>query len=612
MKICAKKRFCSLALSLMVFAFSAIWLTTPAAAGYSDIANHWARERIERWSDSGVLSGYQDGTFRPGKQITRAELSSILYRMTALTPTSQQYHYEDLKPGTWYYDAVTTMHALGVTLNTGDRMYPGQALTREEAVYMIAKTFMIGEDRVDRSGLERFSDRDQIDGRFSGRIGAMVAGKYISGYPDGTFAPRKTITRAEVMTVIDGVVDLYVNKPGEYSVTGGQTVVVNCGGAVITGKRDGGNAPAAVCLMGPAAEGDVTLKGTAGFEVRSVSREKPEWKTSGGCAAEAKDALVMADLPEPDLRFAGGNGQFASPYVISTPEQLCILGNPKIYEVDAYYCLDRDIDMGELIYPIGKRYPNCPMVWLDGRGHTITYRMSYKTRGPYYGLFEQWYGECSNLTLAGTVDFTFRPDGTGFKPAVYNLTFGGWAGDQRGGAYRNVRCEMDLTINGGDSSRMRVGGLTGTSADVCFENCTAAGKVTANFEAVGSGTTLMDTGGLSGHSIRDTYIGCTASGTVRASSQGEGAGLSEVTAGGLTGRAQNTSLTSCTFSGTVDVSSSDPSAHPGAAGLVGNGYNDMRFTRCAATGTVSVRGGRSLLRGRAGGFPLIFLQGGGA
>ncbi len=46
--------------------------------GFSDIEGHWAKEQIEDWSGKGLVSGYDDGTFKPERGVTRAETVALL------------------------------------------------------------------------------------------------------------------------------------------------------------------------------------------------------------------------------------------------------------------------------------------------------------------------------------------------------------------------------------------------------------------------------------------------------------------------------------------------------------------------------------------------------
>ncbi len=50
-------------------------------ASFKDIEKHWAREYIEKLAAEGIVNGYADGTFKPDKPITRAEVATMIARM---------------------------------------------------------------------------------------------------------------------------------------------------------------------------------------------------------------------------------------------------------------------------------------------------------------------------------------------------------------------------------------------------------------------------------------------------------------------------------------------------------------------------------------------------
>lgn len=55
--------------------------TNPSGEGFADIQAHWAREDIVQLNKSGIITGYQDGSFRPNQMVTRAEAASMLSRI---------------------------------------------------------------------------------------------------------------------------------------------------------------------------------------------------------------------------------------------------------------------------------------------------------------------------------------------------------------------------------------------------------------------------------------------------------------------------------------------------------------------------------------------------
>ena len=81
-------------------------------SNFTDIVSHWAKAEIERACVIGWLNGYEDGTFRPDKQITRAEAMTMINRVLNRLPETEDdllpgmNVWTDNQPGTWYYLAV--------------------------------------------------------------------------------------------------------------------------------------------------------------------------------------------------------------------------------------------------------------------------------------------------------------------------------------------------------------------------------------------------------------------------------------------------------------------------------------------------------------------------
>ena len=55
--------------------------TAPSGGGRDDVTGHWAEEAIRWCMETGIMQGYEDGTFKPDKGLTRAELATVLKRM---------------------------------------------------------------------------------------------------------------------------------------------------------------------------------------------------------------------------------------------------------------------------------------------------------------------------------------------------------------------------------------------------------------------------------------------------------------------------------------------------------------------------------------------------
>ena len=151
------------------------------------------------------VSGYPDGTVQPNDPITREEVATIFFRL--LTDASRADYiternpFPDVESSRWSFYSITTLNNGGImTGRTGGDFDPGAYITRAEFAVVAAQ---FSDARY--SGPDKFSD---ISGHWAREyINRAAAEGWIAGYPDGTYGPDRSITRAEVMALINEVLD---------------------------------------------------------------------------------------------------------------------------------------------------------------------------------------------------------------------------------------------------------------------------------------------------------------------------------------------------------------------------------------------------------------------
>ena len=150
------------------------------------------------------VMGYPDGTVQPGGYITRAEASTIFFRLLT-DATREEYwavsnEYTDVKDGDWYNNAISTLSNAGIVSGYPDGTFrPNAPITRAEMSKIIALFA-----KLDKTN-DRFTD---IAGHWAEAYIKLAAGNgWIEGYPDGSFRPNQSITRAETVTMINRVLE---------------------------------------------------------------------------------------------------------------------------------------------------------------------------------------------------------------------------------------------------------------------------------------------------------------------------------------------------------------------------------------------------------------------
>ena len=162
------------------------------AMSFKDTNDSWAKDYISWCSDNGIISGYNDGSFKPNKKITRAEFATMLAKsIKKEAATIVDVNYEDVKPKDWYYAPIRKLVSFGILDNKG-KFYPNQLITRELAVEWLSSTI---EFKTKLSLVNNYIDEKDIVNKEA--FEKLLELNILSGYPNKTLRPKNLITRAE-------------------------------------------------------------------------------------------------------------------------------------------------------------------------------------------------------------------------------------------------------------------------------------------------------------------------------------------------------------------------------------------------------------------------------
>lgn len=189
-----------------------------------DYDNHWAKQAIEKWSTYEVVKGLENGDFKPNDPVKRSELATFINRTFQYTPSELSRSYEDLSVDAWYSEAVANVAGRGLMYIPGGKFEPSKEATREEVAYAMAKAYNL---KVDRTNPIHFTDEAAISPWAVDSVQALVQGGFIKGHPDGSFAPKAPITRAEVVTILESLTPNFIYTAGEYTGDLVGNVVIN-------------------------------------------------------------------------------------------------------------------------------------------------------------------------------------------------------------------------------------------------------------------------------------------------------------------------------------------------------------------------------------------------
>ena len=216
----------TLALCASVMSFGAF------AAEFTDIDNSYAKEAIERWSDTGVLGGMGNSQFNPTGTMTRAQAAQVFANLFALKSTKGALTFTDVTPDKWYADAIAKVTAAGIMNGVGNgKMNPDEPITREQFFVMFARAIGL-EEQDTTSGVKS-------DGALwsEGYINALTDKGFVRGDGSGVNALGE-ISRESVATLFNQTIGTYANTAGESveaATSAGQIVLVVADDVTVSG-----------------------------------------------------------------------------------------------------------------------------------------------------------------------------------------------------------------------------------------------------------------------------------------------------------------------------------------------------------------------------------------
>lgn len=159
----------------------------------------WYSQYVNALFKLGIINGYNDGTFKPGNPVTRAEFMKMVTMISGIKPSvSYGGYFADVPSGHWAWSYIEAAQTSGIVdSKTLANFRPDEPISRAEAAEVIVKASSMAENPAG----EPFAD---ITSDFWCYIPIMTAKNsgIIYGYPDGTFKPLNPISRAEASKII--------------------------------------------------------------------------------------------------------------------------------------------------------------------------------------------------------------------------------------------------------------------------------------------------------------------------------------------------------------------------------------------------------------------------
>jgi tripartite motif-containing protein 71 len=181
---------------------TSVSVTYTKSESHASVAvGHWAEASIKQAVSSGIVSGYPDGTFKPNDSVTRAEFAVMLINTLKPQGEGAALTFTDTaKIGTWAQKAVAQAVKAGIIKGYEDGSFrPDAEITRAEMAVMLANALGLP---IEANAAIGFADDKDIPAWAKASVAYVKHAGIVQGKGDNEFAPQDHATRAEAVTVL--------------------------------------------------------------------------------------------------------------------------------------------------------------------------------------------------------------------------------------------------------------------------------------------------------------------------------------------------------------------------------------------------------------------------
>ena len=187
---------------------------------FTDAQSGWYKAAVDFAQASGLMNGMTATEFAPNVTTTRAMVAQVLYRLAGSPTVERTGAFADVAPGAWYYDAMLWASSTGILKGYEDGTYrPARAVSRQEMATILLRMadVKLGADLVD-AALAEIADGGSVASWARAGVAFCYLGGIMNGVGGAHFDPTGMLTRAQLAQVFFNLYNIGMDQavhPGE-------------------------------------------------------------------------------------------------------------------------------------------------------------------------------------------------------------------------------------------------------------------------------------------------------------------------------------------------------------------------------------------------------------
>jgi len=174
----------------------------PDPKALSDIKGHWAEPFIQGLFDKGLISGFNDGTFKPDDKMTRAQYAALLVKAFNPAPKRDGIQFTDVAADFWAKDVIQQAYRSQFVSGFPNNTFrPNDNVQRVQVIVSVVSG--LGLSAPDLTALNAYDDRNAIPDYAKDEVATATKKQIVVNYPQlKKLNPNTDATRAEVAALV--------------------------------------------------------------------------------------------------------------------------------------------------------------------------------------------------------------------------------------------------------------------------------------------------------------------------------------------------------------------------------------------------------------------------
>jgi methionine-rich copper-binding protein CopC len=183
---------------------NSIYAIVSSPRSFLDVSAHWSRDAVQDMSSRLIVDGRSQMRFEPDSDLTRAEFATILVRALGLKLENSSSRFPDVAADAWYASSIQTAYKHMLISGYDDGAFrPDAKITREQAMAIIARAMRITSlaSSPSASLLDSYEDKSEISAWAAASVNEALSAGIFTGRTNTLLAPQDLITRAEASVI---------------------------------------------------------------------------------------------------------------------------------------------------------------------------------------------------------------------------------------------------------------------------------------------------------------------------------------------------------------------------------------------------------------------------